>query len=211
MLDDWLYKWEVLAALDADSNYREGMVAEALTSHNGPLVRIALKVLRHHPDPVQRRRRYLQLLTANALPPDSLETLVQCFSDSGEFGLEVLHAVRALAVSSLRERVCGAALRYFHLATNQPDLRDEARACLSVGLYLRHPDLRVTAAQMCADVGDMRWMSVVRGNSRDFECLGHISAPEHEDDIRAILTVAEAKGGSTAYTRALRQVLFLRS
>ena len=53
MSEDWLYKWEVLAELDADSNYREDVVAEALTSHNGPLVRIALKVLRHHPDPGQ--------------------------------------------------------------------------------------------------------------------------------------------------------------
>ena len=211
MSEDWLYKWEVLAELDANSNYREDVVAEALTSYNGPLVRIALKVLRHHPDPGQRRKRYLQLLEANALPPDSLETLVQCFSDCGEFNLEAMHAVRALAVNSLRERVCGAALRYFRLASTQADLRDEARACLSVGLYFRYSDLRVTAAQMCADAGDMRWMSVVRGSSRDFERLGHVPAPEHEDDIRAILSVAEAKDGTSAYTRALRQVLFLRS
>lgn len=211
LTEDWLHSWEVLAALDSASAYQADAVAEALASYDGPLVRIALKVLRHHPCPEERRARFLELVKHNALPADCQATLVRCFANSCEIDCASLRAVRSLAVGSMREDLWETLLRSFSQVSERPELRDESIAGIAFGLYLPFPELRVMAAQVLHETGDTRWTMGVRGSARDFERLGSVAAPEHDDVIRSILAVVERQSGMTAYSRALRRVLHMRA
>lgn len=102
-------------------------------------------------------------------------------------------------------------LRSFSQVSERPELRDESIAGIAFGLYLPFPELRVMAAQVLHETGDTRWTMGVRGSARDFERLGSVAAPEHDDVIRSILAVVERQSGMTAYSRALRRVLHMRA
>lgn len=53
--DDWMFKWERLADLNRSGCCDIGSAREALRSSCAPVARIALKMLRHHRDGVERR------------------------------------------------------------------------------------------------------------------------------------------------------------
>ena len=207
---DWLCVWERLAALNAESKYQEELVTAALGSSNGPLVRMALKVMRHHPDRETLRQRYLEMAKGLAIPFDCLETLVNCLSECFVCDREVMQAVRAVARRVMRNDVCGAVLRYYQSAANDPSLKAAAMACLADGLYCRSPELRIWTAQALFDLGDVRWVEAVKGTAADFERVGKIDAPAHEETVRALIAAADSHGSSN-YAKRLRNVIFLRA
>jgi hypothetical protein len=207
---DWLYAWEQLAAFNAESVYQEELVTAALGSANAPLVRMALKVMRYHPDREALRQRYLEMARGPSIPCDCLETLVNCLSACFECDREVMQAVRALARRAMRNEVWGAALRYCQSAAKESFLKAEAMACLADGLYCRSPELRIRTAQALFDLGDVRWVDAVKGTAADFERLGKIDAPAHEETIRALIAAADSCGASN-YAKKLRNVIFLRA
>lgn len=207
---DWLFVWEQLAALNAESEYQEEFVTAALGSANGPLVRMALKVMRYHPDREALRQRYLEMARGPSIPCDCLETLVNCLSACFECAREVMQALRALARRAMRNEVWGAALRYCQSAAKEPSLKAEAMACLADELYCRSPELRIRTAQALFDLGDVRWVEAVKGTAADFDRLGKIDAPAHEETIRALIAATDSCGASN-YAKKLRNVIFVRA
>ena len=182
----------------------------ALGSANGPLVRMALKVMRYHPDREALRQRYLEMARGPSIPCDCLETLVNCLSACFECDREVMQAVRTLARRAMRNEVWGAVLRYCQSAAKESSLKAEAMACLADGLYCRSPELRIRTAQALFDLGDVRWGEAVKGTAADFERLGKIDAPAHEETIRALIAATDSCGTSN-YAKKLRNVIFLRA
>ena len=83
-------------------------------------------------------------------------------------------------------------------------------ACLADGLYCRSPELRIRTAQALFDLGDVRWVEAVKGTAADFERVGKIDAPAHEETVRALIAAADSHG-SSYYAKRLRKVIFLRA
>ena len=102
-----------------------------------------------------------------------------------------MQAVRALARRVMRNEVLGAALRYCQSAVKESFLKAEAMAFLADGLYCRSPELRIRTAQALFDLGDVRWGEAVKGTAADFERLGKIDAPAHEETIRALIAATD--------------------
>lgn len=207
---DWLAEWERLAELNEAGRCDVELALKAVESGNGPIVRMALKVMRHDLDRASLRRRYLEMARSLAVPFDCLETLVDCLSDCFGRDPEVLGVIRMLALASARSDVCDAALRYACSAAEEASLRADAMAAMSDALYCRSAELRVAAATALFDLGEGRWAGAVKGTAGDFERLGRIAAPSHEAAIREIIAAAERHGDS-AYGRKLRRVVFLRA
>ena len=113
-------------------------------------------------------------------------------------------------VDVLRNEVWGAVLRYCQSAAKESSLKAEAMACLADGLYCRSPELRIRTAQVLFDLGDVRWLEAVKGTAADFERLGKIDAPTHEETIRALIAAADSCGASH-YAKKLRNLIFLRA
>ena len=207
---DWLAEWERLAELNEAGRCDVELASKAVESGNGPIVRMALKVMRHDLGRASLRRRYLEMARSLAVPFDCLETLVDCLSDCFGRDLEVLGVIRMLARASARSDVCGAALRYACSAAEEASLRADAMAAMSDALYCRSAELRVAAATALFDLGEGRWAGAVKGTAGDFERLGRIAAPSHEAAIREIIAAAE-RHGDNAYAGKLRRVVFLRA
>ena len=205
---DWLAEWERLAELNEAGRCDVELASKAVESGNGPIVRMALKVMRHDLDRASLRRRYLEMARSLAVPFDCLETLVNCLSDCFGRDLEVLGVIRTLARASARSDVCGAALRYACSAAEEASLRADAMAAMSDALYCRSAEVRVAAATALLDLGEGRWAGAVKGTAGDFERLGRIAAPSHDAALREIIAAAE-RNGDSAYARRLRRVVFL--
>ena len=72
-------------------------------------------------------------------------------------------------------------------------------------------ELRIRTAQALFDLGDVRWGDAVKGTAADFERLGKIDAPAHEETIRALIAVADSCEASRHYAKKLRNVIFVRA
>ena len=197
-------QWQIVRGLTSKE------ASKTVESGNGPIVRMALKVMRHDLDRASLRRRYLEMARSLAVPFDCLETLVDCLSGCFGRDLEVLGVIRMMARASARSDVCSAALRYACLAAEEASLRADAMAAMSDVLYCRSAELRVAAATALLDLGEGRWAGAVKGTAGDFERLGRIAAPSHDAALREIIVSAE-RNGDSAYGRRLRRVVFLRA
>ena len=110
----------------------------------------------------------------------------------------------------MRNEVWSAVLRYCQSAAKEPSLKVEAMVCLAEGLYCRSPELRIRTAQALFDLGDVQWGEAVKGTAADFERVGKIDAPVHEETIRALIAATDSCGASN-YAKKLRSVIFLRA
>ena len=59
-------------------------------------------------------------------------------------------------------------------------------------------------------MGDVRWVEAVKGTAIDFERVGKIDSPAHEETVRALIAAADSHGASN-YAKRLRNVIFLRA
>ena len=83
--DDWMFKWERLADLNRSGCCGIGSAREALRSSCAPVARIALKMLRHHRDGIERRMILLACLRREfgyAAPAESFLELQKTTSGS---------------------------------------------------------------------------------------------------------------------------------
>ena len=71
-------------------------------------------------------------------------------------------------------------------------------------------ELRIRTAQALFDLGDVRWVDAVKGTAADFERLGKIDAPAHEETLRVLIAAADSCGASH-YAKKLRNVIFVRA
>ena len=201
---DWLHQWEEIAKANGEGRCPMALVEPALTSKAGAVVRMALKTLRHHPDPDEARRRWLKFLKS-----DFAETAIGCLRSARVYDSEAIGCVRQTALASRKERDHRASLEYFksglQIATEgQPELL----AAIGDFVYHRSGTLRLDAATCLAAQGITRWNGVIRGASRDFVRLESAADAEHEETIRAILA---KKNLPEDYERRLRTILFVRA
>ena len=201
---DWLHQWEVLAKANAEERCPMELVEPALVSKAGAVVRMALKTLRHHPNPDEARRRWLEFLTS-----DFAETAMSCLRVARVYDNEAIVCVRQVARVSRKERDHRAALEYFKAGLPiAPERQQELHAAIGDFVYHRSGTLRLDAATCLAEQGVTRWNGVVRGASTDFVRLESTTDVEHEETIRAILA---KKDLPDEYERRLRAILFARA
>ena len=180
------------------------LVEPALASKAGAVVRMALKTLRHHPNPDEARRRWLEFLTG-----DFAETAIGCLRVARVYDSEAIRCVRQTALISRKERDHRAALEYFKSGLQiAPERQTELRAAIGEFVYHRSGTLRLDAATCFAAQGIVRWNGVIRGASTDFVRLESAADAEHEEAIRAILA---KKDLPDEYERRLRAILFARA
>ena len=201
---DWLNQWEVLAEAKAEGRCPMEVVESALASKVGPVVRMALKTLRHHPSRDEARGRWLAFAKG-----DYAETAIGCLQNACVYDSETIECVRQAARTSRKERDHRAALEYFksgHLGA--PERQLELRAAIGDFVYHRSGTFRLDAATCLDSQGITRWNGVVRGASTDFVRLQFVADDEHEETIRAIL---EKRDLPDEYERRLRAILFARA
>ena len=180
------------------------LVEPALTSKAGAVVRMALKTLRHHPNPDEARRRWLGFLKG-----DFAESAIGCLQRAGVYDSEVIGCARQTLHTSQKERDHRAALEYFKSGLQiAPERQTELLAAIGDFVYHRSGTLRLDAATCLAAQGIMRWNGVIRGASTDFVRLETAADAEHEETIRAILA---KKDMPDEYERRLRMILFARA
>ena len=201
---DWLHQWEALAKANAEERCPMELVEPALVSKAGAVVRMALKTLRHHQNPDEARRRWLEFLKG-----DFAETSIGCLQRAGVYDSEVIGCVRQTALASRKERDHRAALEYFksglQIATER---QTELRAAIGDFVYHRSGTLRLDAATCLAAEGITRWNGIIRGASTDFVRLESVADAEHEETIRTILAKKDLQD---EYERRLRAILFARA
>lgn len=200
---DWLNQWEVLAEAKAEGRCPMEVVESALASKVGPVVRMALKTLRHHPDRVEAIRRWRGCLaTANA------DAAIACLREAGVYDSETIHAVRKSFLASKEERDHRASLEYFKTGCEcATERRSELLVAIGDFIYHHCGVLRLVAATFLAEQGVLRWKGIVRGASTDFERLQQVADPEHEETLRLLLE----KRLPDEYDRHLRTILFVRA
>ena len=201
---DWLHRWEVLAKANGEGRCPMELVEPALASKAGAVVRMALKTLRHHPNPEEARSRWLGFLKG-----DFAGTAIGCLRIARVYDSEVLGCVRQTALVSLEERDHRAALEYFKSGLQiAPERRLELCAAVGDFVYHRLGTLRLDAATCLAAQGIVRWNGIIRGASTDFVRLESVADAEHEETIRTILA---KKDLPDEYERRLRAILFARA
>ena len=200
---DWLHRWEVIAKANGERRCPMELVEPALASKSGAVVRMALKTLRHHPNPEEARSLWLRFLKG-----DFAETAIGCLRIARVYDSEVIGCVRQTALVSREERDHRAALEYFKSGLQIATER-HADLCAAVGdfVYHRSGTLRLDAVTCLAAQGITRWNGVIRGASTDFVRLESASDDEHEETIRSILA---KKDLSDEYKGRLRNILFVR-
>ena len=200
---DWLNQWEALAKVQHEGRYPMELVEPALESNSGPVVRMALKVLRHHPNRGEAIRRWQAFLTTSYA-----DTSMGCLRNAQVYDVETIRLVREAALASKDERAHHAALAYFEAGAAVPsDCLSELTAAIGDFIYHRDGALRLDAATLLDAMGLSRWRDMIRGASADFDRLQRVSDDEHEETIRTILT----KKLPDDYERRLRTILFARA
>ena len=200
---DWLHHWEELAKANGEGRCPMELVEPALTSKAGAVVRMALKTLRHHPNPAEARHRWLKFLES-----DFAETSIGCLRRAGAYDSEAIGRIRKTALASEEERDHQAALEYFKAGMFLAQFRhEELRTAIGDFIYHRRGTLRLDAATFLAEWGCSCWKGVVRGASKDFERLQTVADDEHEETIRTILMNKLPDD----YERRLRAILFARA
>ena len=179
------------------------LVEPARQSNSDPVVRMALKVLRHHPNRVEAIRRWQAFLTTSYA-----DTSMGCLRNAQVYDVETIRLVREVALASKDERAHHAALAYFEAGAAVPsDCLSELTAAIGDFIYHRDGALRLDAATLLDAMGLSRWRDMIRGASADFDRLQRVSDDEHEETIRTILT----KKLPDDYERRLRTILFARA
>jgi len=199
---DWLSRWEILAAHNSRQECPQDVVEAALSSGVKPLVRMALKVLRHDPDREFARKRLLDWVGT-----EFGDTAVVALADGESFDHATVSTIRSLAVASKFDRVRHAALAYCRRGFENvadPAARPQLLAAVGDALYAASGEVRHAAAGMLAEQGDGRFERLVTGAFADFGRLAAVRAPEHEPSIRAIL----ATHPSERHETALREILY---
>ena len=180
------------------------LVEPALVSKAGAVVRMALKTLRHHPNPDEARRRWLKFLES-----DFAETAIGCLQRAGVYDSEAIGCVRQTALASRKECDHRAALEYYKSGLQiAPERQTELRAAIGDFVYHRMGMLRLDAATCFAAEDITRWNGIIRGASTDFVRLESVTDAEHEETIRAILAKRDLPD---EYERRLRMILFARA
>ena len=179
------------------------LVEPALQSNSDPVVRMALKVLRHHPNRGEAIRRWQAFLTTPCA-----DTVMCCLQEAQVYDVETIRLVREAALASKDERAHRAALAYFEAGVEpSPDGSVELTAAIGDFVYHRAGGLRLNAATLLDARGLSRWRDIVRGASADFDRLQCVADDEHEETIRTILT----KKLPDDYEWRLRAILFARA
>ena len=201
---DWLHQWEELATANGEGRCPMELVEPALASKASALVRMALKTLRHHPNPDEARRRWLGFLKG-----DFAETAIGCLRIARVYDSEVIGCVRQASHASRKECDHRAALEYYKSGLQiAPERQTELLAAIGDFIYHRSGTFRLDAATCLAAQGIVRWNGVIRGASTDFVRLESAADAEHEEAIRAILA---KKDLPDEYERRLRVILFARA
>ena len=201
---DWLHQWEGLAKANGEGRCPMELVESALVSNAGAVVRMAVKTLRHHPNPDEARRRWLEYIES-----DFAETAIGCLRIVRVYDSEAIGCVRQTARTSRKERDHRAALEYFKSGLQiAPESQTELLAAIGDFIYHRSGTLRLDAATCLAVQGITRWNGIIRGASTDFVRLESAADAEHEETIRAILA---KKDLPEEYERRLRAILFARA
>ena len=201
---DWLHQWEELAKANGEGRCPLELVESALAAKSGAVVRMALKTLRHHPNPDEARRRWLEFLKG-----DFAETAIGCLRTARVYDCEAIGCVRRTSFTSRREHDHRAALEYFKSGLQMAlESQVELRAAIGDFVYHRSGMLRLDAATCLAAQGITCWNGIIRGASTDFVRLESIADAEHEETIRAILT---KKDLPDEYERRLRRILLARA
>ena len=200
---DWLHQWEELAKANGEGRCPMELVEPALVSKAGAVVRMAIKTLRHHPDPAEARRRWLKFLES-----DFAETSIGCLQRAGIWDCETIGRIRKTVLASDEERDHQVALEYFKAGMSLVQSRhEELWTAIGDFIYHRRGTLRLDAATFLVERGCSRWKGIVRGSSRDFERLQAVADDEHEETIRTILMNKLPDD----YKRRLRAILFARA
>ena len=201
---DWLRQWEELAKANREGRCPMELVEPALVSKAGAVMRMALKALRHHPNPDEARCRWLGFIKG-----DFAETAIGCLRVARVYDNEVIGCVRQAARTSGKERDHRAALEYFKSGLQiAPERQTELRGAIGDFIYHRSGTLRLDAANCLAAQGVTCWNGIIRGASTDFVRLEFAADAEHEETIRAILA---KKDLPKEYERRLREILFVRA
>ena len=200
---DWLCEWENLAQAKDGGRCSMELVGPALGSGRGAVVRMALKVLLHHPERGEARSRWLE-----ALAGDFAETSVGCMQEAGVYDREARDCVRKLSLSSTKMRDHRAALEYFKAGLSAArEYRAELVAAIGDFIYHYNGMLRLEAATCLITCGVTRWKDVIRGASADFMRLQSVADDSHEEAIRTILK----RKLPNDYEHRLREILFARA
>ena len=200
---DWLHQWEELAKANVEGRCPMELIEPALMSKAGAIVRMALKTLRHHPNPDEARRRWLDCIES-----DFAETAIGCLRIGRVYDSEVIDRVRKATIASAKLRDHRAALQYFE-AKLACAREHRAGLLAAIGDFVYHCNgtLRLDATTFLVDQGVVCWKGVIRGASTDFVRLQSVADDAHEETIRSIL----AKKLPDDYERRLRAILFARA
>ena len=223
---DWLFTWERLAAMNAVRQCDPALIAASFRLRSVPVLRMALKCLRHHPDRELSRRVFLKCVSSHSSVARSLSgcipVAVDCLRHCAVYDREALSIVRTAALHSSSRVFARSVFRYLSVAPESSRrgtaavLNPSAIVCcheidiasvLGDFLYSRFGDLRFSAASALADFGDSRWLGNIVGTSRDFEYLASVSDPSHENTLRILLENELPE----SYEERLRNILRARA
>ena len=158
--NDWLFRWERLAAMNAARQCDLAFVSASLDSGNLPLMRMALKCLRHLPDHPERRRRFLEIIAMNSLdvladsfidqPTDSLTrqdfekgddltaclpTVVDCLRDCEVYDHDAFSTVRAAALRSSSRVLARSVFRYMSSSLSRRSTLDDLSRSSTLAVF----------------------------------------------------------------------------
>lgn len=196
---DWLWRWERLSETYRARRCNLVFAEDALASVPHPAVkRMAIRTLRYLADGADVERRLLSCLDA-AENAEVWDAVMDCARERRLESAAFQDAVRRCLAAKQEGQVLRAVFAYA--------VAIGSKRLVSDLLYSALPEMRVRAARALCDLGDARWVSLVSGSPRDWDRLGRIDAPEHEETIRTLL----AQKARDAHERGLRQVLSKRA
>lgn len=199
---DWLCRWEELADLNLRGVCPPDTVEDAFLSQEGPVVRIALKVMRHCPDRELAVERCLMLIDGRFAGP-----AIDCLREIGCYDERALRAVRASALSSGSDNVRDAAFAHFRSGLETGSERSFILQAIGDAVYDTRGEMRLRAVQVLEENGIAKWSGVVTGAGTDFKRLATVEDDAHEGAIRSLA----ASSSSKTYTRMLKELLFERA
>ena len=200
--DDWLSEWERLAEHNLRRECSKEPVETALGSPIEPVVRMALKVLRHAADADWARQIYLEHLSRG-----TTDAAMSCLADLKWFDAEVLTAVRDAAIRSPEDSVHRAALAYCRAGLASGESNDLFLEAIGDFIYSRRGELRLDAATILYENGVTKWQNVITSAKSDFARLAEQRDPSHEATLSSILSTKLPE----KYEHALREIVFHRA
>jgi len=232
--DDWLYRWERLAALVRTQTDPGDEVERFIVSAHDPVVRMALKAACNLSDSDRRAALFRACLhrfkkgldsnndarrhrsktdgstsiSAPLVAETSAGTLIDCVRQCNQFDRETFDTVRAIALRTEYSPVLSAALQYY-VASKRNEPVSAAFAQNAVGdlLYCDNADIRIEAAHILSEWGEPKWKTLIRGYQSDFLLLQSISDPTRENAVLTMLDFAT----SSRREKQLRLILIHRA